>query len=120
MALTTIPVTSASAGSGVTLQGDKQIAATSSSSNTIMYTVPANRKAELYFGHQYSSANANDYYLFVDVDAVLIRVHGGLSGQSTNYKTLTTPLITLLAGSIVKTKSSNSGEAFILGVEKDA
>ena len=99
---------------------DTQVAATTSSSNTILYTVPAGRKAELYFGHQYSSANQNDYYLLVDVDGVLIRVWGGLSGQSVQYRTLTTPLITLVAGTVVKTQSSNSGNAYILGVEKDA
>ena len=120
MSLTPIEVTASSSGSTVTAQPDKQIAAMASASNTVMYTVPDGRKAELYFGHQYTSANPNDYYLFVDVGGTLIRVWGGLSGQSTNYKTLTTPLITLLAGTVVKTKSSNSGEAYILGVEKDA
>jgi len=120
MSLTPIAVTSASSGSTVAAQPDKQIAATTSTANTILYTVPAGRKAELYFGHQYSSANQNDYYLLVDVDGVLIRVWGGLSGQSVSYRTLTTPLVTLLAGSIVKTQPSNTGEAFILGVEKDA
>lgn len=120
MSLTPIEVTASSSGSTVAAQPDTQIASATSTSNTIMYTVPAGRKAELYFGHQYSSANQNDYYLLVDVAGVLIRVWGGLSGQSASYRTLTTPLVTLLAGSIVKTQSSNSGIAYILGVEKDA
>lgn len=119
MALTQNTVTSAAA-SGAEPQADKQIAAKSSNSTTLLYTVPAGRKAELYFGHQNSSGNANDYYLNVDVSGTYIRVHGGLSGQSTSYKTLTTPLITLLAGTRVLTPSSNSGEAYILGVESDA
>lgn len=119
MALTTIAVASASSSSTATPE-DKQIAAMSSSSDTILYTVPAGRKAELYFGHQFSGSNNNDYYLNVDVGGIIVRVQGGLSGQSVQYRSLTTPLITLLAGSIVKTKSSNTGEAYILGVEKDA
>lgn len=101
-------------------QPDTQIAASSSSSNTLLYTVPAGRKAELYFGHQYAYSNGYDYYLFVDVDGTYIKVHGGLSSQSSNYKSLTTPIMTLLAGTRVLTRSSNSGDAYIFGVEKDA
>ena len=113
-------VSSSSAGTTTGSNPDTQVAATSSTASTILYTVPEGRKAELYFGHQYSSANQNDYYLIVDVGGTLIRVWGGLSGQSVSYRTLTTPLIYLVAGSIVKTQPNNSGAAYILGVEKDA
>ena len=119
MALTQNTVSSAAA-SGAEPQADKQIAARSTNTNTLLYTVPSGRKAELYFGHQYAYSNGNDYYLNVDVSGTYIRVHGGLSSQSSSYKTLTTPLITLLAGTRVLTHSSNSGEAYILGVESDA
>ena len=119
MALTQNTVSSAAA-SGAEPQADKQIAAKTSGSNTLLYTVPSGRKAELYFGHQYSGSNNNDYYLNVDVSGTYIRVQGGLSGQSVQYRSLTTPLITLLAGTRVLTHSNNSGEAYILGVESDA
>lgn len=119
MALTQNTVTSAAA-SGAEPQADKQIAAKSTNQNTLLYTVPSGRKAELYFGHQYVSSNPNDYYLNVDVSGTYVRVQSGLSGQSASYRTLTTPLITLLAGTRVLTQSSNSGEAYILGVESDA
>ena len=45
---------------------------------------------------------------------------GGLSSQGSNYKSLTTQMITLLAGTRVLTRSSNSGNGYIFGVEKDA
>ena len=110
------PVVTTSATSGV----DKQIAASSSNSSTLLYTVPDGRKAELFFGHEYTYANPNDYYLQVGVGGTYINVMGGLTAQSSNYKSLTTPKITLLAGSRVLTRSSNSGTAYILGVETDA
>lgn len=112
--------TSSSSGGGVVAQPETQVAATSNSSNTILYTVPSGRKAEVYLGHQYTDSNTNDYYLHVDVGGTLIRVWSGLSNQSAQYRSLTTPLITLIAGTIVRTKSSNTGYAYILGVEKDA
>ena len=120
MALTQIAVPVASSGSSATPQPDKQIAGMTTSSNTLLYEVPTGRKAEVYFGHQYSGSNNNDYYVNVDVGGTYVRVQGGLSGQSVQYRSLTTPLVTLLAGSRVLTHSSNSGEAYILGVESDA
>lgn len=99
---------------------DTQVAVTSSTASTILYTVPEGRKAEVYFGHELTYANPNDYYLDVDVGGTIIRVQGGLSMQSAQYRTLTTPLITLLAGTVVKTRSGFSYAAYILGVEKDA
>ena len=110
------PVVTTSATSGV----DKQIAASSSNSSTLLYTVPDGRKAELFFGHEYAYSNGNDYYLNVDVNGTYIKVMGGLSSQGSNYKSLTTQMITLLAGTRVLTRSSNSGNGYIFGVEKDA
>ena len=120
MALTQKTITVSSSDSATVPQPDTQIAATSTSSNTLLYEVPAGRKAELYFGHRESHSNPNDYYLIVDVGGTEIRVWGGLSGQSNQYRTLTTPLIKLVAGSRVLTKNSNYGDAYILGVESDA
>ena len=119
MALTQNTVTAAAA-SGAAPQADKQIAASSSNSSILLYTVPDGRKAELFFGHQYSYSNSYDYYLQVDVGGTYINVTGGLTAQSANNRSLTTPKITLLAGSRVLTRSSNSGTAYILGVETDA
>ncbi len=111
---------SSSSGGGAVAQPETQVAATSGSQNTILYTVPAGRKAEVYLGHQYTDSNTNDYYVNVDVGGTLIRVYSGLSNQSVQYRSLTTPLITLIAGTVVRTQPSNSGDAYILGVEKDA
>jgi len=111
---------SSSSGSAAVAQPETQVAATSNSTNTILYTVPAGRKAEVYLGHQYTDSNTNDYYLNVDVGGTLVRVWSGLSNQSMQYRSLTTPLLTLIAGTVVKTQPNNSGYAFILGVEKDA
>ncbi len=119
MALTQNTV-SAAVASGTTPLPDKQIAAASTNSTTLLYTVPAGRKAELFFGHEYAYSNGSDYYLDVDVDGTYIKVMGGLSSQGSNYKSLTTQMITLLAGARVLTRSSNSGNAYILGIEKDA
>ena len=119
--LTPIDEVASSAGaSEATPLPDKQIAATSSYSSTLLYTVPDGRKAELFFGHAYAYSNGYDYYLDVDVSGTYIHVMGGLSSQGSNYKSQTTPLITLLAGTRVLTRSSNSGSAYILGIEKDA
>ncbi len=111
---------SSSSGGGAVAQPETQVAATSGSQNTILYTVPAGRKAEVYLGHEYTGANNNDYYLNVDVGGILIRVWSGLSNQSNTYRSLTTPLLTLIAGTVVRTQPNNSGSAYILGVEKDA
>jgi hypothetical protein len=110
----------ASTASGGGSNPDTQVAATSSTASTILYTVPAGRKAEVYFGHEHTYSNPNDYYLDVDVGGTVIKVQGGLSMQSAQYRSLTTPLITLLAGTVVKTRSGLSYAAYILGVEKDA
>tara|TARA_S200002703_G_scaffold154256_1_gene156785 strand:- start:222 stop:587 length:366 start_codon:yes stop_codon:yes gene_type:complete len=115
-----LPVASSSSSSGAVAQPETQVAATSSTASTILYTVPEGRKAEVYFGHDQTYANPNDYYLDVDVGGTIIKVQGGLSMQSAQYRTLTTPLITLLAGTVVKTRSGLSYAAYILGVEKDA
>tara|TARA_B100000575_G_scaffold272623_1_gene254892 strand:+ start:172 stop:525 length:354 start_codon:yes stop_codon:yes gene_type:complete len=114
------PIDETVAATGAVAQADKQIAAASSNSNVVLYTVPDGRKAELFFGHEYAYSNGNDYYLNVDVNGTYIKVMGGLSSQGSNYKSLTTQMITLLAGTRVLTRSSNSGNGYIFGVEKDA
>ncbi len=110
----------ASASAGAVSAPDKNIAGSSTSSSTLLYTVPAGRKAEVYIGHEYTYANSYDYYLDIDVGGTYIQVMGGLSRQSYTYRSLTTPLITLHAGTRILTRSSNSGNAYFLGVEKDA
>jgi len=107
------PVVTASGTSGV----DKQIVAYGSGANTVVYTVPNNRKFVGYCSN--NSWNNGSYWASLEKDGIGVRHHSGFSADLfSGYTGPPTPVLTLLAGTVVKV--GNGGNVSVFGVESDA
>lgn len=107
------PVSAATAASS---GGDKQIVAVGSSSGTIVYTVPAGRKFVGWASNQ-SSYNGS-YWVSLEKDGIAVVHYSQFSFQPTSYQTIPAPVLTLLAGTVVKV--GNGSTVYVFGVESDA
>tara|TARA_B000000532_G_C18868581_1_gene407399 strand:+ start:1105 stop:1452 length:348 start_codon:yes stop_codon:yes gene_type:complete len=102
----------ASASSGV----DKQIVATGTNNGTIVYTVPAGRK---FVGWASNDTQQNgSYWVSLEKDGVAVRHYSQFSWNPTSYQTIPAPVLTLLAGTVVKVGNGNT--VYVFGVESDA
>ena len=114
---TPIDETASSASSGASPQPDKQIGATANGANSLVYTVPAGRKFVGYCSN--NSWNNGSYWAQLEVDGTVVRHHSGFSADLfSGYTGPPTPVLTLLAGTVVKV--GNGGNVFVFGVESDA
>ena len=107
------PVVTASGTSGV----DKQIVAVGSGANTVVYTVPDGRK---FVGYASNTSWVNgSYWTQLEKDGVAVYHYNGFSSQlSSGYTGPPTPILTILAGTVVKV--GNGGNVHVFGVESDA
>lgn len=104
------------AASGTTPQADKQICASGTGSNTVVYTVPVGRK---FVGWASNSHNANgSYWAQLEFDGGVVRHFNDFSNNPTSYQRSGAPVLTLLAGTVVKV--GNGQTVYVFGVESDA
>lgn len=110
------PIDDAGSGATSTSAPDKQICTSGSGSNTVVYTVPANRK---FVGWASNSNNANgSYWAQLEFDGGLVRHFNDFSNNPTSYQRNGAPVLTLLAGTVVKVGNGNT--CYVFGVESDA
>ncbi|MBK25920.1 MAG: hypothetical protein CME70_18105 [Halobacteriovorax sp.] len=107
----------AAASAGAAALPDKQIVASGSGSNTVLYTVPAGRKFVGWCSNE--SWNNGSYWISLELDGIGVRHYNGFSAAITQYwDGPDSVVLTLLAGTIVKI--GNGGTAYVFGVESDA
>ena len=96
---------------------DKQIVASGTGSNTVLYTVPAGRKFVGWCSNE--SWNNGSYWISLELDGIGVRHFNGFSAAITQqWDGPDSVVLTLLAGTVVKI--GNGGTAFVFGVESDA
>lgn len=99
-----------------TPQADKQIAATASNANTVVYTVPEGRK---FVGWASNTNQSNgSYWASLEANGVAVRHHSQFSFAPTSGMGIDSPVLTLLAGTTVKV--GNGQTVYVFGVESDA
>ena len=114
------PVDKASqSSSGSTSNPDTQIAATASSSNAIIYTVPTGRKFVGYASNAYALDTSPNYFVRLVAGGVEVDHRSSFSAEPLNYRSIPSPQLTLLAGTSVKVGNSGNN-SFVFGVESDA
>ena len=115
------PIDEATSGAAQTTgsspQPDKQICATGSGANTLVYTVPTGRK---FVGWASNSSWVNgSYWTQLEVGGVAVYHYNGFSAQiSQQYDGPDSVVLTLLGGTNVKV--GNGGNVYVFGVESDA
>lgn len=101
---------------GTTAQADKQIAATGSSNDTLLYTVPSGRK---FIGWASSaSGTSSSYYIKLEAGGTSVYHYSGFSTSPSTNMPPDSPVLTLLAGTSVKNGGGSTG--YVFGVESDA
>lgn len=103
---------------GASSAPDKQICASGTGSNTVVYTVPTGRKFVGWASN--NEGHSGSYWAQLETSAgVAVRHYSGFSTSPTQYKTgIPSPELTLLAGTIVKVGNGNT--VYVFGVESDA
>ncbi len=113
--LTPIDEAAASA-SGATPQADKQICATAQNSNTVVYTVPAGRKFVGWASNH--NGTSGSYWAQLEFGGGVVRHYSGFATAPSSNMPPASPLLTLLAGTVVKVGNGQTVDVF--GVESDA
>lgn len=90
----------------------RQIAASTTSSGTVLYTVPTGKKFQ---GYIYNSGQGQSVGI-TPSGGSLVQID--LTCPSVGYASATAPLFTLVAGTIITTQST--GRTNVIGVETDA
>lgn len=106
------PVVSTSGSSGV----DKQICAYGSGANTVVYTVPDGRKFVGWASN--GNGTSGSYWAQLEVNSVVVRHYSGFSTAPASNMPPDSPVLTLLAGTVVKV--GNGQNVYVFGVESDA
>ena len=115
MALTQKTI-STTTSSGAEPQPDKQICTSGTNANTVVYTVPQGRK---FVGWASNHASQNgSYWAQLEFDGGVVRHYSQFSFQPVSYQTIDAPVLTLLAGTVVKVGNGNT--VYVFGVESDA
>ena len=102
---------------GTEAKPDKQICATGSGANTVVYTVPAGRKFVGWASN--ISWNNGSYWTKLEVDGVSVIHYNGFSAAiSQQWDGPDSVVLTLLAGTVIKV--GNGSDLYVFGVESDA
>ena len=105
-----------SSASGQASAPDKQICAEGSGANTIVYTVPAGRKFVGWASN--GNGTSGSYWAQLEFDGGVVRHYSGFSTAPSSNMPADSPVLTLLAGTVVKV--GNGQTVYVFGVESDA
>jgi|TARA_R100000149_G_C5812558_1_gene95221 hypothetical protein len=112
------PIDDTPIAAGTVSAPDKQICASGTGVNTVVYTVPTGRKFVGWASNENSATGS--YWTQLETSAgAVVRHYSGFSASAVQYKTgIPSPELTLLAGTIVKV--GNGQTVYVFGVESDA
>ena len=99
-----------------TPQPDKQICASGQGSNTIVYSVPTGRKFVGWASN--GNGNGSSYWAQLEFGGGVVRHWSGFSTPPSSNMPPDSPVLTLLAGTVVKV--GNGQTVYVFGVESDA
>lgn len=110
------PIDDTPVAAGTVSAPDKQICTSGTGANTIVYTVPAGRK---FVGWASNNTSQNgSYWAQLEFDGGVVRHYSQFSFSPVSYQTIPAPVLTLLAGTVVKV--GNGQTVYVFGVESDA
>ena len=104
------------AGGGAGATPDKQICATATNANTVVYTVPVGRKFIGWASNH--NGTSGSYWAQLEFGGGVIRHYSGFATGPSSNMPPDSPVLTLLAGTVVKVGNGQTVDVF--GVESDA
>ena len=109
------PIDDAPISAGTTSAPDKQICASGNGANTVVYTVPTGRKFTGWASN--GNGTSSSYWAQLEAGGVVVRHYSGFSTSPSSNGPPDSPVLTLLAGTVVKV--GNGQTVYVFGVESD-